>query len=133
MEASQLYPMVRGRLTRINGEAVREAVTKEAQDDNALNRELNLTWTTQLQADNGIVAGRWWREGDAGRPLVSVEEKLAERLGIGLGDELGFSCRRRNLHGRGHQHPQRAVGFVPPQLLHGCSRPAYSRVSPPPG
>ena len=83
--------MVRGRLTRINGEAVREAVTKEAQDDNALNRELNLTWTTQLQADNSIVAGRWWREGDAGQPLVSVEAKLAERLGIGLGDELGFS------------------------------------------
>jgi len=91
VEASQLYPMVRGRLTRINGEAVREAVSKDAQDDNALDRELNLTWTTQLQADNSIVAGRWWREGDAGRPLVSVEEKLAERLGIGLGDELGFS------------------------------------------
>jgi putative ABC transport system permease protein len=83
--------MVRGRLTRINGETVRKAVTKEVQDDNALNRELNLTWTTQLQGDNSIVAGRWWREGDAGQPLVSVEAQLAERLGIELGDELGFS------------------------------------------
>jgi len=91
VETSQLYPMVRGRLTRINGEAVRKAVTKEVRDDNALNRELNLTWTTRLQEDNRILAGRWWREGDAGRPLVSVEAKLAERLGIGLGDELGFS------------------------------------------
>jgi putative ABC transport system permease protein len=88
---SQLYPMVRGRLTRINGEAVREAVTKEAQDDNALNRELNLTWTMQLQDDNSILSGRWWKAEDAGRPLVSVEAKLAERLGIRLGDELGFS------------------------------------------
>jgi putative ABC transport system permease protein len=91
VEASQLYPMVRGRLTRINGEAVREAVTKEAQDDNALNRELNLTWTMQLQGDNSIVSGRWWTAEDAGQPLVSVEAKLAERLGIRLGDELGFS------------------------------------------
>jgi putative ABC transport system permease protein len=91
VETSQLYPMVRGRLTRINGEAVREAVTKEVQDDNALNRELNLTWTMQLQDDNSIVSGRWWKQGDAGRPLVSVEAKLAERLGIRLGDELGFS------------------------------------------
>jgi len=91
VQTSQIYPMVRGRLTRINGEAVRQAVTKEARDDNALNRELNLTWTSGLQADNAIVAGRWFREEDAGRPLVSVEEKLAARLGIGLGDELDFS------------------------------------------
>ena len=91
VETSQLYPMVRGRLTRINGEAVRAAVTKEAQDDNALNRELNLTWTMQLQGDNSIVSGRWWTAEDAGQPLVSVEAKLAERLGIRLGDELGFS------------------------------------------
>jgi putative ABC transport system permease protein len=92
VETSQLYPMVRGRLIRINGVAVREAVTKEAQDDNALNRELNLTWTMQLQEDNRIVAGHWWRTRDAGRPLVSVEAKLAERLDITLGDELGFSA-----------------------------------------
>jgi putative ABC transport system permease protein len=91
VEASQFYPMVRGRLIRINGQAVREAVSKEAQGDNALNRELNLTWTTQLQADNHIIAGRWWREGDAGRSLVSVEAKLAERLDINPGDQLGFS------------------------------------------
>jgi putative ABC transport system permease protein len=89
--ASQLYPMVRVRLITINDEPVRMAVTKEARDDNALNRELNLTWTLQLQEDNSIINGRWWRSTDRGRPLVSVESKLAERLGIKLGDELGFT------------------------------------------
>jgi putative ABC transport system permease protein len=89
--ASQLYPMVRGRLITINDEPVRMAVTKEARDDNALNRELNLTWTLQLQEDNSIINGRWWRSTDRGRRLVSVESKLAERLGIKLGDELGFT------------------------------------------
>jgi len=91
LQTSQFYPMVRGRLTRINGEAVRRAVSREARDDNALNRELNLTWTLGLQADNRIVAGHWFQAADTGRPLVSVEAKLAERLGIGLGDELGFT------------------------------------------
>jgi putative ABC transport system permease protein len=89
--ASQLYPMVRGRLVTINDAAIRTAVTKEARDDNALNRDLNLTWTTRLQADNSIIAGRWWRQQDTGRSLVSIEAQLAERLGIKLGDELGFS------------------------------------------
>ena len=89
--SSQLYPMVRGRLTTINAEPVRMAVTKEARDDNSLNRELNLTWTMQLQEDNSIVSGRWWRAEDDGQPLVSVESKLAERIGIGLDDELGFT------------------------------------------
>ena len=91
LPASQLYPMVRARLITINDLDVRDAVSKEARSDNALNRELNLTWTLQLQDDNHIVAGRWWQAADAGQALVSVESKLAERLDIGLGDTLGFS------------------------------------------
>jgi putative ABC transport system permease protein len=87
----QLYPMVRGRLVKINGTAVQKAVTKEERSDNALNRELNLTWTTGLQADNRILAGRWWQAEDTGKPRVSVESELAERLDIKMGDELGFS------------------------------------------
>jgi putative ABC transport system permease protein len=91
LPASQLYPMVRARLITINDQPVREAVSKEARSDNALNRELNLTWTMHLQDDNHIVSGRWWHASDKGQALVSVESKLAERLGIQLGDELGFS------------------------------------------
>ncbi|HUT42373.1 MAG TPA: FtsX-like permease family protein, partial [Gammaproteobacteria bacterium] len=88
---AQLYPMVRGRLVEINGTEVREAVTKEARSDNALNRELNLTWTTLLQADNHILKGRWWQPEDTGKALVSVESKLAERMSIKVGDILRFA------------------------------------------
>jgi putative ABC transport system permease protein len=89
--ASAIYPMVRGRLVNINTVAVREAVTKEEGNHNALNRELNLTWSAGLQGDNAIVDGLWWLPGDYGRPLVSVESRLAERLGIRTGDMLGFT------------------------------------------
>jgi putative ABC transport system permease protein len=91
LSASHLYPMVRARLITINKQAVRNAVSKEARSDNALNRDLNLTWSMNLQDDNHIVSGRWWQAADEGRALVSVESKLAERLAIRLGDELGFS------------------------------------------
>lgn len=83
-----LYPMVRGRLTELNGQPVREAVSKDARI-NALNRELNLTWMGDMPEDNRLVAGRWFEaNGAAG---VSVEAELAEKLGLKLGDRLGFT------------------------------------------
>lgn len=83
----KLYPMVRGRLTELNGEPVKEAVTKE--NVGALNRELNLTWMSELPEDNGIVEGRWFEPGQTDG--VSVESELAGRLGLQLGDRLTFT------------------------------------------
>lgn len=94
VHSAPVYPVVRGRLVSINGMAVRTAVSKDAQQDNALHRELNLTWTAILPADNHIQAGRWFQASPLGEvtPLaqVSVEIKLAQRLNIVLGDELEF-------------------------------------------
>jgi putative ABC transport system permease protein len=98
--SSQLYPLVRGRLVSINGQAVREAVSKEKSSHNALNRELNLSWSTELQEDNAIISGDWWEAADYSQPLVSVEQQLAERLGIQLGDRLGFRIGADTLIGR---------------------------------
>ncbi len=83
-----LYPMVRGRLTELNGQPIKEAVSKDERIG-ALNRELNLTWMAQLPEDNDIVAGRWFANGE--RTGVSVEAELAERLGLSLGDRLTFT------------------------------------------
>ncbi|MEE9492313.1 MAG: FtsX-like permease family protein [Gammaproteobacteria bacterium] len=100
IETTQLYPMIRGRLVTINHQPVRTAVSKEAQGDNALNRELNLTWTLNLQKDNKILEGRWLNSGDTKQPFVSVESRLAERLGIELNDELGFTIGAQQLQAR---------------------------------
>lgn len=91
IETSGLYPMVRGRLTHINGITVRTAVSKE-KDVNALNRELNLTWSSELPADNKIEKGTWWHQSNEQElNRVSVEASLAEKLGVQLGDELTFT------------------------------------------
>src|SRR5690606_36941856 len=93
IESQALYPMVRGRLTEINGQPVREAVTKEEGEeanDAALRRDLNLTWAAEVPPDNAVVRGAWW-EGDAAPGAVSVEERLAHRLGIGPGDRVTFT------------------------------------------
>ncbi|WP_417863614.1 ABC transporter permease [Vreelandella venusta] len=104
---STLYPMVRGRITAINGQPPIEAVPPDARGDNSLRRELNLTWQSELPEGNQVVAGEWfsqpsepqgWMSEVEATPQeashvvpISVEDGLAERLGLGLGDELTFS------------------------------------------
>lgn len=84
----EMYPMVRGRFTELNGEPVKEAVTKDERVG-ALNRELNLTWMESLPADNEIIDGTWFTPGQTSG--VSVEAELAEKLGLKIGDELTFT------------------------------------------
>jgi putative ABC transport system permease protein len=85
---SQFYPVIRGRLTEINGVPVQKIVSKDSQGENATHRELSLTWTENLPEDNKIIAGSWWPS--ERKDLVSVEQKLAESLKIKLGDQLLF-------------------------------------------
>ncbi|MEA2119454.1 ABC transporter permease [Halovibrio sp. HP20-50] len=111
---STLYPMVRGRVIAINDQSPRDAVPPDARGDNSLRRELNLTWQAELPEGNEVVAGEWFSaqpsEGGESRgwmnaveatpqqttqqtaPVpISVEDGLAERLGLSIGDEMTFS------------------------------------------
>ncbi|WP_313210325.1 ABC transporter permease [Stutzerimonas nitrititolerans] len=87
-----LYPVVPGRLVAINGEPVRQLVSKESQGERAVRRDLSLTWAEELPADNHLTAGSWWQQGSADElPGVSVEAELAESLQLQLGDRLSFT------------------------------------------
>ncbi len=87
-----LYPVVPGRLVAINGEPVRQLVSKESQGERAVRRDLSLTWAEELPADNHLTAGSWWQQGSAAElPGVSVEAELAESLQLQLGDRLSFT------------------------------------------
>lgn len=74
------YPVVRARLTAINDKPT------EGNEDEALNRELNLTWQNTRPDHNPIVAGNWPPKADE----VSMEEGLAKRLNVALGDTVTF-------------------------------------------
>jgi len=87
-----LYPVVPGRLTMINGEPVRQIVSKESQGERAVRRDLSLTWTADLPEGNQLLAGNWWSASTADDlPGVSVESELAESLQLQLGDRLRFN------------------------------------------
>ena len=86
-EAPELVPMVRGRLTAIDGEDV---MSRRMRGEGGwLFREANLTWAEELDATNEVVAGEWWAPGTEGAE-ISVEEGIMQGLGLELGDELTF-------------------------------------------
>ena len=81
-----LYPMIRGRIMAVNGEQLPRTDDPEAQ---RRQRETNFTWSDSLPPGNRLVAGQWWPpQTDAA--LVSVEREFAERMGIQVGDRVGF-------------------------------------------
>lgn len=89
---AELSPMVRGRLVRIGGQEISPASYPE--DERAqrlIEREFNLSWRSTLPPGNRVNAGRWFRPGEEGRMLASVEEGLAKTLGIRVGDRLDFT------------------------------------------
>lgn len=90
--ATDLYPIVSGRLVAINGELVRDAVSKEERDASqhrdGFGRELQLTWRGDLPPHNELTEGQWFAPDSTGE--VSVESQVAARLGLQLGDELQF-------------------------------------------
>ena len=81
------YPMIRGRLVAINGRTVVPDDFASERAQRLVDREFNLSNSPVLPDHNPVVAGRWTAEEVDG---LSVEQGLAEELGLQLGDRLAF-------------------------------------------
>jgi putative ABC transport system permease protein len=85
-----IYPMVRGRLVRINDRDVSPDDYFNPEARRLVDREFNLSMTEQPAADNRIVEGRWWTDAGAAPDQLSMEQGIAMQLGLKLGDRLSF-------------------------------------------
>ena len=101
VQSPQLLPMVRGRLVAINNLPVNGDNYPDPRARDLVEREFNLSWAEKMPEWNELVQGSWWsdnptssfRRNDghaSGRMQLSVEEGIAGRLGIRLGDELTY-------------------------------------------
>ena len=81
------YPMFRGRLVAINGKPVNPTDFSDDRAQRLVDREFNLSHAAERPPHNEISAGRW-QPNEAG--AVSVEQGLAETLGLKLGDRMTF-------------------------------------------
>jgi putative ABC transport system permease protein len=84
----ELVPLIRARITAINGTPVAELEFSAPRAQSFIDRESNLSWAREPAPDNRVVAGRWWPAGDEAE--VSVEVDFARDLNIKLGDRMEF-------------------------------------------
>ena len=90
VQKAPLYPMIRGRLTAVNGQAVTAATYTEERAKSLAEREFNLSTMRDMQPDNRIVAGKWYSDAPGAPAEASVEEGIAKTLRLKLGDRLRF-------------------------------------------
>lgn len=97
VNAQAFYPIWRGRLTDINNKSVNSLFGEQVKNINALQRELNLSWSADLPDGNQITKGSWIIT-DSKQDWVSVEQGVAEQLKLKLGDMLRFNVGDRVLN-----------------------------------
>ena len=88
--APRLFPMIRARMSAINGKPIEEIKPATEHGQAFAEREQNLSWAETPQTDNKITSGRWWTEADRGKHYVSVASEYQEELDLKLGDRLAF-------------------------------------------
>ena len=87
---AQVFPMIRGRLTAINQNVVMPESFASERAKRLVAREFNLSSATNMQDDNTLLQGRWWRADEASKPFISIEESIADALNIKLNDVLEY-------------------------------------------
>lgn len=89
MDVPDFVPLVRARMTAINGQDVDQITFEDPQGERWAKRESNLSFADRMQNGNQLTEGEWWPAGSLNHE-VSVEADFGHDLGIKLGDELGF-------------------------------------------
>ena len=89
-------PMLRGRIIRVHGVPV-EDVRPGANAAWVLQSDRGITYSDAIPEGSRIVAGQWWRPDYQGPPLVSFEDRIADGLGLKVGDTIVVNVLGRNV------------------------------------
>ena len=90
VEAPQFAPLVRARISHVNGVPLNEYEFRDRRTERELRDDLNVSWAGTLSPQNEIAAGEWWQENDP-EPQISIEAEELQDYGLALGDELTFA------------------------------------------
>jgi len=92
----ETVPMLRGRIVAAKG--IRAEDLKPTTDSAwVLQSDRGLTYTSEVPRGSTVVDGTWWDAGYSGPPLVSLEKKIADGLGVKVGDDITVNVLGRDI------------------------------------
>jgi putative ABC transport system permease protein len=85
----ELLPVVSSRIVEIDGVPANEAKLKNF--PKRMLRSISLTWSAASPPGTKTVEGNWWAA-DEKRPVVAIEKRQADRLGVQVGSHITFAA-----------------------------------------
>jgi putative ABC transport system permease protein len=85
----ELLPVVSSRVIDINGVPADQAKVKNF--PKRMLRSISLTWADTAPPGTEVVDGGWWTAGEKG-PVVAIDRRQAERLGVHVGSHITFAA-----------------------------------------
>ena len=89
IDAPPFTPLVRARMTLLNGQDISQIDFEDPQGESWARREANLSFSDQMQTGNKLIEGQWWEPG-SNVSEVSVEQDFGQEMSLKLGDEVTF-------------------------------------------
>jgi putative ABC transport system permease protein len=92
-------PMLRGRIMSANGVKA-DDIKAQPNASWVLQSDRGITFATDVPRGSTVVEGNWWDTDYRGPPLVSFEKKIADGLGLKVGDPITVNVLGRNIEAR---------------------------------
>lgn len=96
-EEPEATPTVRARIAFINGKPFDFQQREVRQQSGQIGREFTITYRPNLDENESVASGKWWSGGPGDVPEVSVEEDMADRLKLTVGDSVTFDISGRKI------------------------------------
>jgi putative ABC transport system permease protein len=89
-------PMLRGRITKVNGTRVHNLSIPEDVEW-MFQGDRGITWAREIPANSSVVRGAWWEHQHEGRQLVSIDATLGRAMDLAPGETLTINLLGRNI------------------------------------
>jgi len=92
----EMVPLLRGAITRLKSVPVSELEIPDSIDW-VFEGDRGLTWTSKPTKTMEIVRGEWWPEDYDGKPLISLDEEVADLMNLDIGDQVTINILGRDI------------------------------------
>lgn len=100
-EKPEATPTVRARISFVNGQPFDFQQREVRRQQGQIGREFAVTYRPEIDENETVIDGDWWNaEEPLDVPEVSVEEEMAERLKLSVGDSMTFDISGRKITAR---------------------------------